>query len=695
MSSTTPTKPKTPLKPSRMGLIYRFIRLLVTAAVKIFFSEVQVLGLENLPQKGPIIVVGNHKNQFVDPMIVVTNLARPISFLIAEKSMHRRVIGDLARLMNAIPVIRPQDRAREGKGQISSYDAESFTLTCTENVEQEIKPGELIALKGYTRKNAPLVVSSVSQNKIIIKGPVVKPEDEADGTGGQPTTLEISSTVAYKIIPKISQAEVFQRVYESLARGDAIGIFPEGGSSDRTDLLPLKAGVSVMALGAADEGTDVKMVPFGINYTRGHRWRSRIVVDVGKPVSVDPTHLKLFREGNKRDAYAAYLKDVEKALRGVTLNAPDMRSLQILRTMRRMYQGNVKLTPKRYMELSRRFAAAFTQFKNDDRFIELVEGVHDYMNETSKRLVTDRQVAAWPPVGSVSASGGALVRLLVDVGIFLLGSLIIIPNMIPFLPTLFRVNHVVNVEVHKALAGSSVKVKGEDVAASQKIMGTFIWLPINLISALIILGLAMGLTWPKSLPSPLFPSITSDGGGAGDWIFLNLPWIVPVAFLLIFPFYGYVMMLIGERALRARGRMMSHVWLAIAIGRKKPSSTTAGTLRERRKDLALKIQTFFVKIVIPSIPEWKADPIIDFTLIQDNRRPSDYNRAQLVAKQVEDMMSNTNNTTSAAVTPTSPKGPARTTVISLKGSMQNLDMDKVASAFVEEDENPDKVGGEE
>ena len=31
--------------------------------------------------------------------------------------------------------------------------------------------------------------------------------------------------------------------------GKVVGIFPEGGSHDRPDLLPIKAGISIMALG--------------------------------------------------------------------------------------------------------------------------------------------------------------------------------------------------------------------------------------------------------------------------------------------------------------------------------------------------------------------------------------------------------------------------------------------------------------
>jgi glycerol-3-phosphate O-acyltransferase/dihydroxyacetone phosphate acyltransferase len=54
----------------------------------------------------------------------------------------------------------------------------------------------------------------------------------------------------------------------------SIGIFPEGGSHDRTELLPLKAGVTLMALGAVDKyKVPVKIVPCGLNYFFGHKFR--------------------------------------------------------------------------------------------------------------------------------------------------------------------------------------------------------------------------------------------------------------------------------------------------------------------------------------------------------------------------------------------------------------------------------------
>ncbi len=42
---------------------------------------------------------------------------------------------------------------------------------------------------------------------------------------------------------------MYEAVFDKLGQGGIVGIFPEGGSHDRPDLLPIKAGISIMALG--------------------------------------------------------------------------------------------------------------------------------------------------------------------------------------------------------------------------------------------------------------------------------------------------------------------------------------------------------------------------------------------------------------------------------------------------------------
>ena len=106
-----------------------------------------------------------------------------------------------------------------------------------------------------------------------------------------------------------------------------------GGSHDRTDLLPLKAGVSLMALGAMANNPNlkVKLVPVGLSYFHAHRFRSRAVIEFGSPLDVPMEFVEMFKEGGakKREAVGKFLDIIYDALKTVTLRAPDYDTLMV------------------------------------------------------------------------------------------------------------------------------------------------------------------------------------------------------------------------------------------------------------------------------------------------------------------------------------------------------------------------------
>merc|ERR1719183_792823 len=102
-------------------MLYYPVRwFLKNVIIKLFFREIDVIGAFRIPQSGPVIFVANHANQFVDPMMLISNTSRVVRFLIAAKSLRRRIIGDVARMVQAIGVERAQDLASKGAGTVSA-----------------------------------------------------------------------------------------------------------------------------------------------------------------------------------------------------------------------------------------------------------------------------------------------------------------------------------------------------------------------------------------------------------------------------------------------------------------------------------------------------------------------------------------------------------------------------------------------
>ena len=203
------------------------------------------------------------------------------------------------------------------------------------------------------------MASPVAEVVEVISDTALRIKKEFGGDSGKVTAqireklsqlkIEGINGLGYKKLPYIDQQETYRHVYDCLKLGGGIGIFPEGvalflyyrvgfygrlgGSHDRTDLLPLKAGVSIMALGAManDPKCQVKIVPVGLSYFHAHRFRSRAVVEFGQALDVPPELVEMFKQGGaqKREAVTKFLDLIYNGLKTVTVRAPDYDTLMV------------------------------------------------------------------------------------------------------------------------------------------------------------------------------------------------------------------------------------------------------------------------------------------------------------------------------------------------------------------------------
>lgn len=125
-----------------------------------------------------------------------------------------------------------------------------------------------------------------------------------------------------------------------LIAGQSLGIFPEGGSHDRTDLLPIKAGVSIMALGAMsrDPNCQISIVACGLKYYKPQRFRSQVIVEFSKPYRITRELVEKYKK-NKREACGEMLIEVEKKMRDVTYCAPTYKEMRQLYMARDIYMS--------------------------------------------------------------------------------------------------------------------------------------------------------------------------------------------------------------------------------------------------------------------------------------------------------------------------------------------------------------------
>ncbi|MBC8869497.1 MAG: 1-acyl-sn-glycerol-3-phosphate acyltransferase [Planctomycetes bacterium] len=165
-----------------------------------------------------------------------------------------------------------------------------------------------------------------------------------------------------------------------LVEGHAMGIFPEGVSSDQAHLEKVRSGAARMAIQAAQEGAaGLKVVPIGISYERKDRFRSSAWIQVGEPVDVRECLDQ--HEGDGRKARRALTGQLEARLRDVVvhLNEPEwepwLDDLQVL-TAAPLEPAQERLPP---LERRKRIADAMNYFLANDR--ERAESVASEVKE--------------------------------------------------------------------------------------------------------------------------------------------------------------------------------------------------------------------------------------------------------------------------------------------------------------------------
>lgn len=446
---------------------------------QIFFREIRPRGAFNIPHKGPVIFVGApHSNQFLDPLLLTLEVYREthrhVQFLTAAKSMDRKAVGFFARLMDSIPVSRASDEAKPGTGLVYlSLDDPCLVLGEGTKFKTEFIPKMQIMLPKSVNSAVAEVIEVISDTELRVK-------KEFGGESGKGTTRirekidegreNGNKGLAFKVLPFINQQEMYRGVYQKLKEGGCIGIFPEGGSHDRTDLLPLKAGVSIMALGAManDPTVQVKIVPVGLSYFHAHRFRSRAVVEFGTALDVPAELVEMFKEGGnkKREAVAKFLDLIYDGLKTVTIRAPDYDTLMLIQAVRRLYKTpGQHLTLGQVVELNRRFLEGYTHFKDEPRVQKLRTDVLKY-----NRLIRDLGIRDHQVPRAQKASWKTLGLLVYRLVLLMIWTSLALPGVILNGPMFILASIISRQKAKEALAASVVKVAGRDVLATWKIL---------------------------------------------------------------------------------------------------------------------------------------------------------------------------------------------------------------------------------
>lgn len=536
---------------------YDLLLWILASMVNNFFREVKTRGAFRVPRSGPVIfVAAPHANQFVDGVVLMNQVKREanrrISFLIAAKSYRQKFIGHFSKVQQSIPVVRAQDNLKPGKGKIFvDFDGDKLKIIgkgTKFTVETSTKG--LIALPQSL--GAAEVVEILSDTELTIR-------KEFKDT--QQIRTLLSKGTSYKAAHKVDQKEVYQRVFEHLSHGNCIGIFPEGGSHDRTDLLPLKAGVAIMALGAMQHDPDcnVTIVPCGMNYFNAHKFRSRAVVEFGHPIEIPRELVKKYSNpATNRESVKELLEIITTGLKAVTVTCEDYETLMVVQAARRLYAGNFAqyLPIPLVVEMNRRLVLGYQTYKNEESVQNIREKVLKYNQLLQLLYLPDHHVEECDESNKLRVLPIFIYRIFKMIFLFLLA----LPGSILFSPVFICSKIVSGRKRATALANSTVKIRGRDVIATWKIL------------------IAMGV-------APLVYSFYATVGTIYCYTYNILPYkLVPIWFALYMlgVLVTYAALLVGEQGVDLL-KSMRPLYLSLNSG------SSIRELKIMRKELAEEI----------------------------------------------------------------------------------------------------------
>ncbi|MCO4771494.1 MAG: 1-acyl-sn-glycerol-3-phosphate acyltransferase [Deltaproteobacteria bacterium] len=86
----------------------RLLMLFLTLVGRVFFRRIEVTGRQGLPD-GPVILIGNHPNSLLDPLLIAITVGRPLAFAAKAPLFKQLGIGWVVKTAGGVPIHRRMD----------------------------------------------------------------------------------------------------------------------------------------------------------------------------------------------------------------------------------------------------------------------------------------------------------------------------------------------------------------------------------------------------------------------------------------------------------------------------------------------------------------------------------------------------------------------------------------------------------
>lgn len=211
--------------------------------------------------------------------------------------------------------------------------------------------------------------------------------------------------------------QIFRKTIDVLENKNGLVILPEGNHAPYRRLRILKKGIARLAFQAAEKNNfsqDIKIVPVGIDYTDYYKFRQKLTVNYGKPISLS-RYYDLYRE-NPTKAINTFIKDLSEEMKKQMIHIEDMDHYAAVDHLRQLFDEqvtsrlgkNIKKPWERYQS-QQEFVSILNDFIHRDK--ETLQNIEEEIQEYVQKMEKYR-IRSWVLNKKKMTWGGFVLRSL-------------------------------------------------------------------------------------------------------------------------------------------------------------------------------------------------------------------------------------------------------------------------------------------
>jgi 1-acyl-sn-glycerol-3-phosphate acyltransferase len=106
-------------------MLYRLLRSVAAIALRWYYAEIVVQGRQHVAD-GPLLIVANHPNALIDPLLIGTVLRRPVRLTAKATLFEHPLAGPLLRAVGVVPLRRASDERDGHRSAVPERNADAF-----------------------------------------------------------------------------------------------------------------------------------------------------------------------------------------------------------------------------------------------------------------------------------------------------------------------------------------------------------------------------------------------------------------------------------------------------------------------------------------------------------------------------------------------------------------------------------------